>query len=230
MKPVVSFLLLLLLGLAATAGCGPKAKSEAPPAKSDIVERLFAGRAAGHGFHPAGVAQVVSAARADSAAHADSTTVLAVWIELRKGEEGALMGVWLGDTTLVQIAGGTGLRGFARPGEAGADLLRLARAEASLFVPAAEDLEPPGDGKARLWVVTPAGVRRGEAPIEEFVDPDRRTSPFQQEARLFVRTTLGHVIEFEAQTAATLESLGVKPVHTAEKLARSVGIDPDAQH
>jgi hypothetical protein len=227
MKPVVS--LLVMLGLAATVGCGPK-KSEVLPMKSDIVERLFAGRAVGHGFHPAGVARIVAAARGDSTAQSDTTTVLAVWIEMRKGEEGAIMGVWFGDTTLVQIAGGTGLRGFARPGEAGADLLRLARAEPALFVPAGQDLEPPGDGKARLWLVTPAGVRRGEAPIAEFVDPDRRTTPFLQEARLFVRTALGNVIEYEAQTSATLESLDVKPAHPAEKLARAMGIDPDAQH
>jgi hypothetical protein len=227
MKRVVSFL--LTLGLVATVGCGPK-KSEAPPPKSDIVERLFAGRAVGHGFHPAGVARIVSTGRADSSAQADSATVLAVWIEMRKDEEGALMGVWFGDTTLVQIAGGTGLRGFARPGEAGAELRSLARAEAGLFVPAAEDLAPPGDGKARLWVVTPEGVRRAEVPIAEFLGPDRRSTPFLQEARLFARTTLGDVIEFEAQTAATLESLDVKPVHTAEMLARAVGIDPDAEH
>ncbi|MEO6463636.1 MAG: hypothetical protein ABIP29_11230 [Candidatus Eisenbacteria bacterium] len=229
MKPVSSFLI-VLLGLAALFGCGPQTKSSAPAVKGDIVERMFAGRAAGHGFRPAGVAQAIADAEADSVARVDSLTALAVWIELRKDEEGALMGAWAGDTTLVQIAGGTGLRGFARPGEAGADLLALARVEASLFTRAGDDLEPPADGQARLWVITPAGVRRRDEPIGTFLDPDRRSTPFLQEARLFVRTTLGNVVEFETGTAATLESLGVTPQHTAAKLARAVGIDPDAEH
>ena len=140
------------------------------------------------------------------------------------------MGAWMGDTTLVQIAGGTGLRGFARPGEAGADLLPLARSEAALFSRAGDDLEPPADGQARIWVITPAGVRRRDEPIAAFLDPDRRSTPFLQEARLFVRTTLGSVVEFERGTAATLESLGVTPEHTAEKLARAVGVDPEAEY
>ncbi|MEO6462091.1 MAG: hypothetical protein ABIP29_03360, partial [Candidatus Eisenbacteria bacterium] len=148
MKPVSSSLS-VLFGFAALFGCGPQTKSDAPAVKGDIVERMFAGRAAGHGFRPAGVAQAIADAEADSVARADSLTALAVWIELRKDEEGALMGVWAGDTTLVQIAGGTGLRGFARPGEAGADLLPLARGEVSLFTRAGDDLEPPADGQAR---------------------------------------------------------------------------------
>ncbi len=227
---VVPVMLVALLAVAPLAGCGSQSAPPSTVQKSDIVERLFAGRAAGQGFRPAGVAQRVAAAAGDSLAQADSATALAVWIELRTGEEGALMGTWMGDTTMVQIAGGTGLRGFARPGEAGADLLRLARAESALFARAGDDLEPPADGQARLWVVTPAGLRRRDESMATFVAAERRSTPFLQEARLFVRTTLGDVIEFESSTAATLESLGVTPEHTAAKLARAVGIDPDAEH
>lgn len=219
----------VVAAVALAAGCAPETKDRAPTAKGDIVERMFAGRAVGHGFRPAGVAQRIADAQGDSIARADSLTPLAVWIEVRKDQEGALLGAWTGDTTLVQIAGGTGLRGFARPGEAGADLLPLAKSEAALFR-RADDLEPPADGQARIWIVTPAGVRRRDEPIGTFLDPDRRSTPFLQEARLFVRTTLGNVVEFERETAATLESLGVTPEHTAEKLARAVGVDPEAEY
>jgi hypothetical protein len=212
------------------AGCGPKADPNATAAKSDVQERMFQGRAAALGFRPPGVAQAIAAAAADSADRADSTTALAVYLEVRKAEEGVLMGTWLGDTTLVQVAGGTGLRGFARPGEAGADLLRLATTEAALFGPAAADLEPPADGRVRIWVVTPAGMMRREESAAEFLDPDRRSTPFLQEARLFARTTLGDVVEFEKGTAGTLESLGVTPKHTAAKLATALGLDPDSDY
>ena len=223
---VVPFVLLTL-----APGCAPKKESAPAAAKSDVEERMFAGRAAGQGFRPAGVAQALAAATSvDSLAASDTTLALAVWIEMRRGEEAGLLGIWSGDTTMVQIAGGTGLRGFARPGEAGADLLRLARSEPALFADAGTDLSPPADGQVRIWVVTPAGMRRHDEPVAAFLDPDRRSTPFLQEARLFARTTLGDVIEFEAGTAATLESLGVTPAHTAEKLARAVGIDPDAEH
>ena len=222
--------IILVVGLATVVLAGCSDSSSPPPVKSDIVERMFAGRAVGHGFRPAGVAQLVADAEKDPAARADSATAFAVWIELRGGEEGGLFGIWSGDTTQVQISGGTGLRGYARPGEAGADLLRLATAESALFTRAGENLEPPGDGQVRIWVITPAGVRRRDEAVAQFIDPERRSTPFLQEARLYVRTALGNVIEYEAQTAATLESLDVKPEHTAEKLARAVGIDPDAEH
>ena len=221
-------LAVVALGLGACA----KKEAPAPAGQSDVVERMFAGRAIGHGFRPAGVAQAIADAQAhaDSSVRADSVTPFAVWIEMRKAEEAALMGVWLGDTTLVQVAGGTGLRGYARPGEAGADLLRLAAGEPGLFQRAGDDLEPPPDGQARLWVITAAGVRRHDEPVETFLDPERASTPFLQEARLFARTTLGRVIEYEKDTQPTLESLGVKPEHTGEKLARAVGVDPDAEH
>jgi hypothetical protein len=230
MKAFLPVLSLLVLGLG--LGACAKAKEPASTAKSDIVERMFAGRAVGHGFRPAGVAQAIAdaAASTDSSVRADSVTPLAVWIELRKAEEGALLGVWTGDTTLVQIAGGTGLRGYARPGEAGSDLLRLAKDEPELYASAADDLAPPPDGVARVWVITAAGVRRHDEPVETFLDPERKSTPFLQEARLFTRTVLGNAIEYEKDTSHTLESLGVTPEHTAEKLARAVGIDPEAEH
>jgi hypothetical protein len=217
------------LSLALVAGCARK-QTPAPPPKSDIVERMFAARAANHGFRPPGVARILELTSAHPTARADSTTPLAVWIEVRRGEEGGLLGIWSGDTTVAQVAGGTSLRGFARPEEAGAELLALARAESTLFAPAAGDLEPPGDGQARIWVVTPAGVRRRIESLAQFVDPERRSTPFLQEARLFTRTSLGGLIEFESSTAATIESLGVTPTHTAERLARAIGIDPAAEH
>ena len=221
--------LALLPALALALGCAPKAKTEAPVA-SDIAERMMRGRAAALGFRPPGVAQAIATATADSAGRADSTTALAVYIEMRKGEEGVLMGTWLGDTTLVQLAGGTGMRGFARAGEAGADLLRLATVESALFTPAAGDLEPPADGRARIWVVTPAGMMRRDEAAAEFLDPDRRSTLFLQEARLFARTTLGDVAELESSTTATMESLGVTRQHTAAQLATALGLDPNADY
>lgn len=223
----------LLSLLAAGAILGACARKEpAPVAKSDVVERMFAGRAAGHGFRPAGVARAIADAQAhaDSSVRADSVTPLAVWIEVRKAEEAALLGVWQGDTTLVQVAGGTGLRGFARAGEAGADLLRLATVESALFTPAAGDLEPPADGRARIWVVTPAGMMRRDEAAAEFLDADRRSTLFLQEARLFARTTLGDVVELETSTAATMESLGVTREHTGADLATALGLDPNADY
>lgn len=222
--------LALLSSLVVAFGCASKENAEAPAARSDIAERMMRGRAAALGFRPPGVAQAIAAATADSAGGADSTTALAVYIEMRKGEEGVLMGTWLGDTTLVQVAGGTGLRGFARAGEAGADLLRLATVESALFTPAAGDLEPPADGRARIWVVTPAGMMRRDEAAAEFLDADRRSTLFLQEARLFARTTLGDVVELETSTAATMESLGVTREHTGADLATALGLDPNADY
>ena len=224
MKRTASPLALLIAGVLALApGCAPRAEKPAAAPVDDLADRMLRGRAAAHAFRPPGVTSALEVV----GALPDSSTALAVWIELRGGREAMLAGAWRGDTTAVQLAGGTGLRGYARAGEPGADLLRLAGAEAAGFH-ATTDLEPPADGRARIWVVTPAGTRLREESVAGLLDETRRSSPFLQEARLFVGKALGDVLEFEASTAATLESLDVKPEHPATGVAAALKIDPNS--
>ena len=219
-----AFPLALLLGgaFALAAGCGPKADKSAAVPVDDLAERMIRARAAAQAFRPPGVTTALEIV----GALPDASTALAVWIELRGGLEALLAGAWRGDTTAVQVAGGTGLRGYTRAGEPGADLLRLAGAEAAGFH-ATTDLQPPADGRARIWVVTPAGTRLREESTAELLDEARRSSPFLQEARLFVGKALGDVLEFEASTAATMESLDVKPEHPATAIAAALKVDPN---
>lgn len=208
------------------AGCAREKPRAALP--EDVGNRLYQARVAALALRPPAVATRLEelASAGDSTALRDSTTALAVWIESRGGDEGLLVGIWLGDTTMVQVAGGTGLRGFARPGQPGAELLRLARAEAHLFH-AAPDVLPPAEGRTRLWIITPAGTRLRDEPTAAVVDEARASTPFLQEARLLLATSLGDVLEFEASTSATLESLDVTPPHPAGTVARALGLDPD---
>lgn len=215
-----AFALPLALVLA-LSGCGGGEAKKAEAPAPDIVDRMFKARAAAQAFRPPAVRSAL--AFLDSLA--DSTTALAVWVEMRSGSEGAIAGLWRGDTTFVQLAGGTGLRGIAREGKPGTDLLRLAGTEARSFL-RAPDREPPYDGRVRIWVVTPAGLRLREEGARAFFNPDRRSSPFMQEARLLTDKLIGDVLEFEAGTSATLESLGVVPEHTATSLLGALGIDP----
>jgi hypothetical protein len=218
-------LLLCAAVLAISGGCGPKAEKPAAAPVDDLADRMIRGRAAAQAFRPPGV----TAALAFLDELADTTTALAVWVELRGSREGLLVGAWrgdaTGDTTAVQVAGGTGLRALARAGEPGADLVRLAGAEAGQFH-GTTDLEPPGDGRVRIWMVSPGGVRLREESVAALLAPDRVSTPFLQETRLFVEKALGDVVEFEASTSATMESLGVTPEHPATKLAAALGIDP----
>ncbi len=205
------------------SGCAPREAEKTTAPSDDVVERMFQGRVAAMAFQPPGVRAQL--AFLDSLA--DSTTALAVWVEVRADSEAMIAGAWGGDTTVVQVAGGTGLRGFAREGAPGAGLLALATAEAASFTRAPE-LAPPPAGKARLWMVTPSGTRVRELGARELFEADRRSSPLLQEARLFAGKSLGDVIEFEAGTAAKLESLGVVRGHTAAGLAAALGIDPQS--
>jgi hypothetical protein len=215
--------LAFLLAAALAAGCGPQAKPEAAAPADDLDDRMIRTRAAAQAFRPPGVTTALEVLDAMP----DSTTALAVWIELRGGREGLLAGVWRGDTTAVQVAGGTGLRGFARTGEPGADLLRLAGTEAASFR-GTTDLQPPADGRARIWMVTPAGTRLREESVAQLLAAEQRSTPFLQEARLFVEKALGDVLEFEAATAATMESLDVQPEHAATRVAEALGVDPQS--
>lgn len=206
--------------LAVASGCAPRDAEKPAVHAASMSDRMFEGRVAALAFRPPGVKAQL--AFLDSLA--DSTTALAVWIEVRRGSEGMIVGAWGGDTTMAQLAGGTGLRGFARDGDPGGDLLHLAGVDAAQFV-RTRDLGPPPDGRARIWIVTPAGVRLREEGVRALLEADRRASPFLHEARLFTEKSLGSLLEFEALTDETLESLGVVREHTAAKLAAELGID-----
>jgi hypothetical protein len=206
--------------LAVAPGCAPRDAEKPAVHAASVSDPLFVARVAALAFRPRGV----TAQLAFLVSLAVSTRARGVGSVGRRGPVVLIVGAWGGDTTMAQLAGGTGLRGFARDGDPGGDLLHLAGVDAARFV-RTRDLTPPPDGRARIWIVTPAGVRLREEGVRTLLEADRRASPFLHEARLFTEKSLGSLLEFEALTDETLESLGVVREHTAAKLAAELGID-----